>query len=83
MISKANITLKSLELLMRKKVPDDASAIIINSPTEDFNEADAQKVIDYLNNGGKAMIVGRYAYNDNLTNFNKILDTYGVSFKKV
>lgn len=81
-ISKANITLKSLELFNEEKVPDDASAIIINSPTEDFNEADAQKVIDYLNNGGKAMIVGCYAYNDNLTNFNKILDTYGVSFKK-
>ena len=81
-ISKANITLKSLELFNEEKVPDDASAIIINSPTEDFNEADAQKVIDYLNNGGKAMIIGCYAYNDSLTNFNKILDTYGVSFKK-
>ena len=31
--------------------------------------------------GGKALIVGCYAYNDELTNFNKILAAYNVSFK--
>ena len=61
-------------------MPEDATAIIINSPTVDFNEEDAQKVIDYLNGGGKALIIG-YAYNDELTNFNKILAAYNVSFK--
>ena len=80
-ISKANANLESLELFNEEKVPDDASAIIINSPTVDFNEADAQKVIDYLNGGGKAVIIGCYAYNDDLPNFNKILETYNVSFK--
>ena len=80
-ISKANANLQSLELFNEEKVPDDASAIIINSPTVDFNEADAQKVIDYLNGGGKAVIIGCYAYNDDLPNFNKILETYNVSFK--
>lgn len=39
------------------------------------------KVIDYLNGGGKALIVGCYAYNDELANFNKILSAYNVSFK--
>lgn len=80
-ISKANANLQSLELFNEEKVPDDASAIIINSPTVDFNEADAKKVIDYLNGGGKAVIIGCYAYNDDLPNFNKILETYNVSFK--
>ena len=80
-VSKANANLKSLELFNEEKVPEDATAIIINSPTVDFNEEDAQKVIDYLNGGGKALIVGFYAYNDELTNFNKILAAYNVSFK--
>lgn len=80
-VSKANANLKSLELFNEEKVPDDATAIIINSPTVDFNEEDAQKVIDYLNGGGKALIVGCYAYNDELANFNKILSAYNVSFK--
>lgn len=80
-VSKANANLKSLELFNEEKVPEDATAIIINSPTVDFNEEDAQKVIDYLNGGGKALIVGCYAYNDELANFNKILAAYNVSFK--
>ena len=80
-VSKANANLKSLELFNEEKVPDDATAIIINSPTVDFNEEDAQKVIDYLNSGGKALIIGCYAYNDELANFNKILAAYNVSFK--
>lgn len=80
-VSKANANLKSLELFNEEKVPEDATAIIINSPTVDFNEEDAKKVIDYLNGGGKALIIGCYAYNDELTNFNKILAAYNVSFK--
>lgn len=80
-LSKANANLKSLELFNEEKVPEDATAIIINSPTVDFNDEDAQKVIDYLNGGGKAMIIGCYAYNDELANFNKILSAYNVSFK--
>lgn len=78
-LEKANITLDSLELLKQDAVPSDAQAIIINAPTSDFNADDAQKVIDYLQNGGKAMIAGNYGYQD-LTNFNSILAAYNVSF---
>ena len=56
-VEKANMSLSSIELLNEESVPDDASAIIINAPQKDFNEADAQKVIDYLKAGGKAIIV--------------------------
>ena len=73
-VSKANANLKSLELFNEEKVPEGCkAAIIINSPTVDFNEEDAQKVIDYLNGGGKALIVGCYAYNDEL---GKLLTRY-------
>ena len=77
-IKKANMTLSSIELLNEESVPEDASVIIINAPQKDFNEKDAQKVIDYLKDGGKAIIVGSYTENK-LSNFDKILDTYKVS----
>lgn len=77
-LTKANITLSSIELLNEDSVPEDAAAIIINSPQKDFNAADAKKVIDYLQNGGKAIITGIYAYAD-MENFSSILETYGVS----
>ena len=78
-VSKANMTLSSVELLNEESVPEDASAIIINAPQKDFNKNDAQKVIDYLKKGGKAIIVGMYS-EEEMPNFASILDTYGVSF---
>jgi ABC-2 type transport system permease protein len=80
-ITKANMTLSSIELLNEDAIPDDAEAIIINAPQTDFNKADAQKVIDYLAAGGKAIIIGSYTESE-LTNFNSILEAYDVSFTK-
>lgn len=80
-LEKANITLSSTKLMTEEAIPADAQAIIINAPTSDFNDTDAQKVIDYLKAGGKAIIAGNYAYPD-LQNFNSILAAYEVSFTK-
>lgn len=80
-VEKANMSLSSIELLNEESVPDDASAIIINAPQKDFNEADAKKVIDYLQAGGKAIIIGSYTDAD-LPNFDSILEAYNVQFTK-
>jgi ABC-2 type transport system permease protein len=78
-ITKANMTLSSIELLNEEAVPEDAEAIVINAPQTDFNEADAQKVIDYLQGGGKAIIIGSYTGTE-MKNFNSILAAYDVAF---
>jgi ABC-2 type transport system permease protein len=78
-ITKANMTLDSVELLNEEAVPEDAEAIIINAPQTDFNEADANKVIDYLKSGGKAIIIGSYTGKE-MPNFNSILAAYDVAF---
>lgn len=75
-VSKQNIDLQSLSLLTAD-IPDDAAGIIINAPTSDFSAEEAQKVIAYLEKGGDAMIVTNYKATD-MTNFNTILDNYGV-----
>ena len=77
-LEKANITMEDLDLFNLEAVPEDAQAIIINAPAQDFNEADAQKVIAYLQAGGKALISVNYAYPD-LPNFESILAAYGVT----
>ncbi len=79
LIAKANISLTSIDLFNEERVPEDAAAIIINSPQKDFNEADAKKVTDYLNAGGKAVITGIYGCSE-LVNFSSILKEYGLSF---
>lgn len=76
-IEKANMTLTELTLLSEESIPEDAAAIIINGPTSDFSEDDANKVITYLENGGKAIIACSYEH-QNLERFATILSTYGV-----
>ena len=78
-LDKANIRLESLELFNEEAVPADAQAIIIHAPTSDFNETDAQKVINYINGGGNVIITCNYAYR-NLTNFESILQVYGMDW---
>lgn len=80
-VEKANMSLSSMELLNEESIPEDASAIIINAPQKDFNEADAEKVIDYLKAGGKAIIIGSYTDTD-MPNFDSILEAYHVEFTK-
>lgn len=76
-VEKSNITLSELTLLKEDGVPEDAAAIVINCPTSDFSQDDADKVIDYLEKGGKTIIVTEYDYKD-LTNFNRVLSAYGI-----
>ena len=78
-LAKANIRLESLELFNEEAVPADAQAIIINAPTSDFNAEDAKKVIDYMENGGNAIISCDFEY-ANLTNFNSIVENYGMEW---
>ena len=59
-VSKANITLSDLTLLKEDAVPSDAAALIINGPTSDFSKDDAEKVISYINGGGKVLITCNY-----------------------
>lgn len=80
-IEKENIEYETIDLIKYDSIPDDAECIIIDAPENDFSEDDANKVIDYLNNGGKVVIMAEYVKNE-LTNFNKILDQFGVDIQK-
>lgn len=77
--AKANYDLEEVSLLTLDSIPDDVAGIIINGPTADFVEEDAAKVIDYINRGGKVFIGIDYENNSKLTNFNSIIEAYGVS----
>lgn len=77
-IEKANITLSDLTLLKEDAIPKDAAALIINGPVNDFSEDDANKVIDYINQGGKVLITCNFQAEE-LANFDKILSACGMS----
>lgn len=79
-ITKANITSQTINLLKYDEIPDDAKAVIINGPTSDFSKDDAAKIISYLQKGGKVLISTTYTTED-MTNFKSILEAYQVSLQ--
>lgn len=77
MIQKANIDIQSLNLLTMDAVPEDADCLFIFAPSKDISEDEANKIISYLENGGKALIVSNYTGED-MPNFASVLENYGV-----
>ena len=66
--------IKSLNLLTEGSVPEDASCLLIDSPTTDISEDEKTALIDYLENGGKAMIFSDYT-GEKMENFDAVLET--------
>ena len=54
-----------------------AEELVIMSPTTDFSEDEANKVITYLENGGKLLMFTSYTGTD-MPNLDSILENYGV-----
>lgn len=76
-IEKNNIDVQNLNLLSAGSVPEDAAAVLINAPTKDYSAEEAEAIITYLENGGKAMIFSNYT-EQTMPNFDSILENYGV-----
>ena len=76
-IEKENIEMKDLNLLTEESVPDDADCVKLISPQNDLSEEEADKLITYMENGGKAVIITSYL-NKEMPNLQKVLNNYGI-----
>lgn len=77
-LSKENVEITTINLLQYDEVPEDAAAILLLSPTTDLSSDDADKIISYLQNGGKAVISVTLTENE-MPNFDRVLEAYGVT----
>ena len=75
-VNKNNVEISDLAL-MTDDIPEDAEELVIMSPTTDFSEDEANKVITYLENGGKLLMFTSYTGTD-MPNLDSILENYGV-----
>ena len=80
-IEKENIEMKDLNLLTEESVPDDADCVMLFSPQNDLSEEEADKLITYMENGGKAVIITSYL-NKEMPNLQKVLNNYGIGTMK-
>ena len=71
---------KSLNILVTGSVPEDCNCLVITTLKEDLTEMEADKIIEYSNNGGKILLLADpNVLGVDLTNFNRVLDLYGFS----
>ena len=77
-VERENYSLKSLNLLVAL-VPSDASALILNSPQKDITSAEADKLLDYLDRGGRLLVMADYNIRE-LFYLNRVLESYGLAF---
>ncbi len=77
-LQKANYDVQSLNLLTQDAVPKDTGCLMIAAPQKDLSEEEAQKIITYMEAGGKVMIFTEYTGTD-MPNLKSVLENYGVT----
>lgn len=77
-ITKENMELNTLSLLTVEAVPEEADCLIIYGPESDISEDETAKLADFVQNGGKLLVMAGPTEEDGLTNLYSLLADYGV-----
>ncbi len=79
-ISESGVAVDVLGLQGLREVPEDASLVVLPSPTIDLFDPELEVLIDYLDEGGALMIfVEPLAVARGMPNFDKLIEHVGVS----
>jgi ABC-type uncharacterized transport system involved in gliding motility auxiliary subunit len=78
MVERENYRLRQINLL-QSDIPADVSTLIINSPKTDLFRPEADKILDYLDKGGKLLVLADYRTLE-ISMLNEILASYGIGF---
>lgn len=74
---------ETLDILANGGIPEDCDTLVISTLKEDLTEQEKDKIIDYIKNGGELLLLtGPNINNVDLTNFQKVLDEYGITIEK-
>ena len=77
-IEKENIETTTFSLLTEKEVPEEADCVLIYGPTSDISTEERDLLADYVENGGKMMVLAGPTEDGTLTNLYSLLEDYGV-----
>lgn len=70
----------TIDLFANGGIPEDCDCLVISTLGEDITEQERDDLIEYINNGGKLLLMcGSNLTGVDLTNFQTVLDQYGVS----
>lgn len=77
-LEKENVELETINLLEYDEVPEDAACLLILAPSSDLSTDDKDKVIAYLEQGGKVITTTMYTEKE-LTNYEALLAYMGIT----
>lgn len=78
-LTKENIETKELSLLTVDAVPEDAAALMIHAPASDISAEEAKMLKEYVQSGGKLLVLAGPVADGELTNLYGLLSGYGVT----
>lgn len=81
-LTKENIEQTTFSLLNIEEIPEEADAILIYGPQSDISTDEAQMLSEYVENGGKLMVMAGPVENAELTNLNSLLESYDIKVNK-
>lgn len=68
----------SVNILVNGSIPEDCDCLIITTLKEDLTQMEKDKIIEYINNGGKILLLADADISGvEMPNFNEILNLYG------
>ncbi len=71
---------ETVDILANNGIPEDCDCLVITTLKEDLTEQEKDKIIEYIKNGGEMLLMcGPNIMNANLSNFQKVLDEYGIT----
>lgn len=74
-----NLETETLSLLNTGAVPEDVECILINAPATDISEEEKEMLIDFLERGGRLLILSGTNEEDELPNLKAVAGYYGIS----
>ncbi|NLY71457.1 MAG: hypothetical protein GX076_07255 [Clostridiales bacterium] len=77
-INKENIEVEKLSLLKVDSIPEDASALMIYAPSSDISEEEKDLLADYVDGGGKLLVIAGPTEDGILENLYSLLADYDV-----
>lgn len=77
LLEKSNMTAESANLLTENGIPEDCDLLILNNPETDLADDEKTMILDYLNGGGRAMILAGYSETER-PNLEAVMNTFGI-----
>ena len=78
-LERENLETETLSLLNSETVPEEVSCILVNAPSTDISETERDMLLDFMERGGRVLIISGTAEEEQLPNLKSVMENYGIS----